>query len=64
MIRGSLKTDKWEDKDGNKRSTLKVRVQEFDFVGKKGDSKPAATTEAKPEPDEPTPETTDVEQSF
>lgn len=35
-INASVKQDTWDDKDGNKRSKLKFRVNEFEFV----DSKP------------------------
>lgn len=35
FIEGRLKLDQWEDKDGNKRSQLKVVVENFQFVGSK-----------------------------
>tara|TARA_R110002020_G_scaffold149240_2_gene325475 strand:- start:447 stop:875 length:429 start_codon:yes stop_codon:yes gene_type:complete len=31
IINGSLKNEKWEDKEGNKRSRDKVRVSSFEF---------------------------------
>ena len=36
LVRGSLKQESWQDKDGNKRSQLSVTVQELQFVTKKG----------------------------
>ncbi|MBX3356203.1 MAG: single-stranded DNA-binding protein [Phycisphaeraceae bacterium] len=33
FIEGRLKLDQWEDKDGNKRSQLRVVVENFQFVG-------------------------------
>ena len=60
IINGSLKNEKWEDKEGNKRSRDKVRVSSFEFPprGKKpsqegsgssetteGQSSPSASTE-------------------
>lgn len=37
LIEGRLKLDEWQDKDGGKRSKLKVVVENFHFVGSKGD---------------------------
>ena len=33
FIEGRLKLDSWEDKDGQKRSKLKVSIDSFEFVG-------------------------------
>jgi len=33
MIEGALKLDQWEDKDGNKRSKIKVSAQRVHFIG-------------------------------
>jgi single-strand DNA-binding protein len=33
FVEGKLRLDQWEDKDGNKRSKLKVVVDNFEFVG-------------------------------
>lgn len=35
LIQGSLKSDNWETDDGQKRSKIKVRINEFKFVGRK-----------------------------
>jgi len=35
FIEGRLKLDQWEDKDGQKRSQLRVVVENFQFVGAK-----------------------------
>ncbi len=37
FIEGRLRLDQWEDKEGNKRSKLKVVAENFEFVGGKGD---------------------------
>lgn len=50
-IWGSLRTDKWTDKDGNKRSRLYVLADEVGFVESKGSS-PATTTEEDSAPNE------------
>lgn len=34
LVEGSLKMEKWTDKDGNPKSRLKVRVSNFDFLNK------------------------------
>ncbi|MEM9373470.1 MAG: single-stranded DNA-binding protein, partial [Planctomycetota bacterium] len=35
---GKLRLDQWQDKEGNKRSKLKVVADNFEFVGGRGDS--------------------------
>lgn len=37
FIEGKLRLDQWEDKDGGKRSKLKVVVDNFQFVDSKGE---------------------------
>ena len=37
MIEGELKFEQWEDKDGSKRSKIKVWLQSFQFVGRRDD---------------------------
>ncbi len=39
FVEGRLKLDQWDDKDGQKRSKMKVVVEEFRFI----DSKPGAS---------------------
>lgn len=47
LVTGSLKQDKWEDKDGNNRSKILLNVREFQFVGGRGgDSSPAPRDES------------------
>jgi len=46
-VEGRLKLDTWEDKDGGKRSKLKVVVENFQFLGGKKDN---ATAEAPARP--------------
>lgn len=40
-VTGSLRQDSYTDKDGNKRSSVEIIVNGFDFVDSKSDSKPA-----------------------
>ena len=40
FIEGRLKLDTWQDKDGGKRSKLKVVVENFQFVGGRGEDAP------------------------
>ena len=41
FVEGRLKLDQWQDKDGSKRSKLRVFVENFEFVGgKKQESQP------------------------
>jgi single-strand DNA-binding protein len=35
-VQGSLQSRKWEDKDGNKRVSFDVQVDEFNFIDSKG----------------------------
>jgi len=53
-IEGSIYTDEWEDKEGNKRKTTKIRVSgpssRVVLLGSKGDSAPVA--EKKPTDDD------------
>jgi single-strand DNA-binding protein len=35
-LEGRLKLDQWEDKDGQKRSKMRVVVEEFQFIDSKG----------------------------
>jgi single-strand DNA-binding protein len=37
LLEGRLKLDQWEDKDGGKRSAIRVVVESFQFVGGKGE---------------------------
>ncbi len=32
-IEGKIKTEKWEDKDGNPKSTVKIRVERIELLG-------------------------------
>lgn len=38
LLEGSLQQDTWDDKDGNKRSKVKIRVDRVHFTGRKDDS--------------------------
>lgn len=47
FVEGRLKLDQWTDKEGQKRSKLKVIVESFEFLGGKDDApKGKATDEA------------------
>ena len=37
LLEGRLKLDQWQDKDGNNRSKLKVVVENFQFLGSRGE---------------------------
>lgn len=37
MVRGRLVLHSWDDKDGNKRSKISVNIEEFQFIGGRGD---------------------------
>lgn len=50
-VSGKLRTREWEDRDGNKRSTVEIEVKDFEFLGSPSGSG------AKPEPRRSTPAT-------
>lgn len=52
LVEGRLKLDQWE-KDGEKRTKLKVVVESFEFAGGKKDDDPADTGARKPLPRKP-----------
>jgi single-strand DNA-binding protein len=55
FVEGRLKLDQWESKEGEKRSALRVVLDNFEFVDSKQDSptsgRPAASSENTPTPD-------------
>ena len=57
IVIGSLKQDSWVDKEGNKRSKLKVRVDKFEKLYRR-----ATTEDTQPVSEEPTPVTEEVPQ--
>ena len=52
IIHGSLKNERWEDKDGNKRSREKVRVSNFAFPPR-ANAKNAETSDSEQKQKEP-----------
>ncbi len=56
-ISGSLKQDRWDDKEGHKRSIIKIIVNNVQFIGSKpqqsAPAAPAATPVTDPDPDIP-----------
>lgn len=38
LVEGKLKTEAWQDKDGNKRSTTEIAAQNIVLIGKREDS--------------------------
>ena len=42
LVEGSLKLESWEDKQGNKRSKIKISAQRVHFLGGNQDNKPPA----------------------
>lgn len=58
FIEGRLKLDQWEDREGNKRSKLRVVIENFQFVDSRpggADTAPTATTTATTPPDDDVP---------
>jgi len=54
FVEGRLKFDQWEDKtSGQKRSKLKVVLENFQFIGGRGDGAPGAGPQASGEAGEP-----------
>ncbi len=47
IVVGRLKQDSWESKDGEKRTKLKVVVEQFDFVGGKDRDEKTAPTKSR-----------------
>lgn len=43
-VEGSLRTRKWQDKDGNDRYITEVRVRNFTFLGSRGDGEGGGAT--------------------
>ena len=68
LIEGSLKYDAWEAEDGTKRNRLKVRLQRFQFVGRRddemgggyADAQPAASGQTASYQDAPAPEVSEA----
>jgi len=53
FVEGRLKFDQWEDKtSGQKRNKLKVVLENFQFIGGRGDGAPAASGDAEAAPGE------------
>ncbi len=50
FIEGRLKLDQWQDKDGNKRSKLRVVVENFQFVDSRGGAGGGGGRASAPEP--------------
>lgn len=48
MVQGRLSQDRWEDKEGRKRTTMKVVCNEFFFVDKGQVPQPAAAESTRP----------------
>ncbi len=43
VVEGKLHTDKWQDKDGNNRTSIKMTVEQAHFCGPKQDGQSAST---------------------
>jgi single-strand DNA-binding protein len=50
-VEGSLRTRKWQDKDGQDRYTTEVNVREMQMLDGKSDAKPAAKAQPSAAPD-------------
>ena len=46
LVRGSLKNDTWQNADGQKRSKIRVRVEDFELPPKRYNSEDVATDNA------------------
>lgn len=53
-IEGTLRLSRWEDKDGNEKTTLAVNARKIDFLGQIGKRRP----QEHPTPKEPSEDTT------
>jgi single-strand DNA-binding protein len=50
-IEGKIRTEKWEDKDGNPKTSVKIRVERIELLGKRREEVEAkAEQEAKQDP--------------
>jgi single-strand DNA-binding protein len=58
FISGDLEEEKWNDKEGNKRSTVTLNVRDFDFL----DGKKEAVEQTQAEPEVGVPEAVVVEE--
>jgi len=48
LIRGELKQDKWQDKDGHDRSAIRILISEIEFLSKREqENAPASQNEPK-----------------
>jgi len=48
-IEGSIQTDQWEDQEGNKRQTTKIRAWKMQMLGSRGPAEPVPAEDDKPE---------------
>ncbi len=62
FVEGRLQLDQWEDKDGQKRSRLRVRAERVQFLGrgKAGEPKGPAPSAGEPRPAPPAPANEDA----
>jgi len=60
FIEGRLKLDQWEDKDGNKRSKMRVVVENFQFIDSRGSSGGSTSEDTAPAAAAPAAATEDV----
>ena len=47
-VQGKMKTDKWDDKEGNTRYSTKINVDNLQMLGKAGQSSSAPQSQAAP----------------
>ena len=50
VIAGEMQSQKWQDNDGNNRTSWVVQVQNVDFCGSKSDSKPSVDVDPNNDP--------------
>ena len=56
LIEGRLKTEKWQDRDGNQRYTTKIHAYSITLLGKREDTTTEETSYGKENPDSELPE--------
>ena len=50
-IEGSIRTDEWEDQEGNKRRTTKIRAWRMQMLGARAQAEPLSNESLGPEPE-------------
>ena len=65
FVEGRLKLDTWENKEGEKRSRMKVEMENFQFISQRGDGEGYSSDsvpEARPSSSAPSQKSEDIEE--